>query len=67
MSTDTSSDERLTWTIAEAAQRLGIGRSVAYRAAHTGELPAVRIGGRLLVPRSAVEAMLAGALRDDQH
>jgi transcriptional regulator of acetoin/glycerol metabolism len=33
------SEDRLTWTITEAAQLLGISRATAYEAAHRGELP----------------------------
>lgn len=52
--------ERRTLTVEEAARYLGIGRSAAYAAARSGELPTVRIGRRLLVPRHALERMLAG-------
>jgi predicted DNA-binding transcriptional regulator AlpA len=33
------SEDRLTWTITEAAQLLGVSRATAYEAAHRGELP----------------------------
>ena len=48
--------ERQTYTIEEAAQILGICRTVAYR---EGVLPTVRIAGRRLVPRQALQRMLA--------
>ena len=51
-------DKRLTFTIAEAALRLGIGRNQAYKAAHDGSLPTIRFGTRLLVPRAALERLL---------
>lgn len=41
---------RPTLTIEEAGEVLGIGRSLAYEASRTGELPTFRIGGRILVP-----------------
>ena len=47
---------RQTFTIEEAAKILGICRAVAYR---KGVLPTVRIAGRRLVPRKALERMLA--------
>ena len=37
--------DRLTWSITEVAQVLGISRASAYEAAHRGELP-VRVIGR---------------------
>lgn len=52
------SDNRLTWTITEAAQLLGISRATAYEAAHRGELPVRLIGRRMLVPRVALLRML---------
>jgi hypothetical protein len=48
--------ERQTYTIEEAAQILGICRAVAYR---KGVLPTVQIAGRRLVPKLALERMLA--------
>jgi excisionase family DNA binding protein len=50
--------ERLTMTVEEAARLLGISRNSAFRAVRSGELPAIRIGRRLLVPRSHVTALL---------
>ena len=50
--------ERLTLTVEEAAQLLGIGRGLAYEMARSGKLPVVRFGRRLLVPRGALERML---------
>ena len=49
--------ERQTYTIEEAAKILGICRAVAYR---KGVLPTVQIAGRRLVPRHALERLLAG-------
>lgn len=58
----TSQDsERLTVTVEEAAELLGIGRNSAYAAVDRGELPSVRIGRRLLIPRAALERMLREA------
>ncbi|MER8431394.1 helix-turn-helix domain-containing protein [Mesorhizobium caraganae] len=51
---------RGTITIIEAARRLGIGRNQAYEAAHRGEIPSIKIGKRLLVPKAALEKMLSG-------
>lgn len=55
------SQQKDTYNIDEVAKRLGIGRNQAYKAARSGEIPALRIGGRWLVPRVALERMLAGA------
>ncbi|WP_104177656.1 helix-turn-helix domain-containing protein [Cryobacterium sp. Y50] len=51
---------RPTLTVAEAAQVLGIGRNTAYIAVHTGDLPSLRIGGRVLIPTARLFALLEG-------
>jgi len=55
---DIQDDARLTYTLTEAASRLGISRALAYEAAHRGELPVCRIGRRMLVPRVALLRLL---------
>jgi excisionase family DNA binding protein len=48
-------------TVPEAAAYLGIGRTAAYEAIRRGQLPALRIGRKLRVSRTAVErALLEG-------
>jgi excisionase family DNA binding protein len=55
-----SDKDKLTYEITEAAQLLGVGRNQAYEAAHRGELPVIRIGKRYLIPKAALDRMLAG-------
>jgi excisionase family DNA binding protein len=50
--------DKLTLTVEEAAKLLGIGRNLCYDRVKTGEIPAIKIGRRLLVPRSALEKLL---------
>jgi len=47
-------------TVAEAAKLLRLARNTCYAAVKRGEIPSVRIGSRLLVPRDALERMLRG-------
>ena len=54
----TPKDERQTVTVPEAARRLGIGRNSGYDAVKAGELPVIRIGKRLLVPKAALDRLL---------
>ena len=57
-----SAKQRLTVNVAEAANMLGIGRSLAYEMARDGRLPTVKLGARrYVVPRLALERMLANA------
>jgi excisionase family DNA binding protein len=50
--------ERLTFTVAEAAGLLGISSDLAYELIARRELPALRLGRRIVVPRLALEAIL---------
>jgi len=52
--------KRETLTVEEASIVLGIGRTAAYEAARRGQIPAIRIGRRLVVPRAALGKMLSG-------
>ena len=52
--------DRQTLTIAEIAAILGIHKNTAYRAAKRGEIPTIRVGGRLLVPKAVLIRILAG-------
>ena len=56
--------ERLTLTVDEVAIALGISRSSAYECARRGEIPTVRLGRRLVVPRRAVLALLGEDMTD---
>lgn len=47
-----------TLSVEHAGQVLGISRWAAYQAAKTGDLPTLRIGGRILVPTARLLAML---------
>lgn len=49
-----------TLTVPEAAERLGISRNAGYEAVKRGELPSIKIGKLILIPRAAFERMLAG-------
>lgn len=53
---------KLTWTIREAADQLGISRNLAYELARRGELPgAIRLGQkRIVVSRVQLENLLQG-------
>ena len=49
---------RSTYQVEEAARILGIGRSAAYEAVRRGDIPSIRIGRRVLVPRAALDRLL---------
>ena len=52
--------DKQTLTVTEVARCLGIGRNSAYEAIARGEIPVIRVGKRLLVPKAALEKMLSG-------
>ena len=54
-------DQRLTLTIPEACQALGIGETMLRQMIRVERLPILRIGRRVLIPRQAIEALVAGA------
>jgi excisionase family DNA binding protein len=51
---------RLTYDVEEAGRLLGLGRNASYEAAKNGQIPTLRIGRRLLVPKAALDRILAG-------
>lgn len=53
--------EKLTYNVAEAAIRLGVSEPSLYQAIKKGEMPVIRIGHRVLVPKAALEKMLENA------
>ena len=51
-----------TISVVRAATLLGISRASAYNAVRKGELPAIRVGGRVLILRSGLERLLGGGM-----
>jgi excisionase family DNA binding protein len=50
--------DRLTVTVEEAARMLGVSRALGYELVRRGEIPSLRLGRRVVVPRKALEAMV---------
>jgi excisionase family DNA binding protein len=48
-----------TVSVEDAGRILGLSRGSAYAAARDGTLPTIRFGKRLLVPKAALERLLA--------
>lgn len=53
--------ERLTYSVEEAAEVLGISRAFAYECVNRGEIPHLRIGRRILIHKSALHKFVEGA------
>ena len=52
------------YDVAEVAQMFKMSRMTVYRAISTGELRAVRIRGRWLVPSAVIDALVSAATED---
>ena len=53
--------DKMALSVPEAAKLLGIGKNLAYEAVQRGEIPSIKVGSRLLIPRVALERLLAEA------
>ena len=51
---------KLVLSVEESATALGISRGLAYQLVRTGEIPTIRLGRRLVVPRARLAAVLEG-------
>jgi excisionase family DNA binding protein len=58
------SDSRLVLSVTEAAAALGISRAHAYELVARGELPSLRLGRRIVVPRRGLERLLDTSVDD---
>ncbi len=63
MAADNTAPKRIveTLTVREACAQIGISVNSGYAAIRRNELPAIKIGRRLVVPRRAFEQWLASA------
>jgi excisionase family DNA binding protein len=51
-------DKRLVFDVPEAGALLGLGRNASYEAAKNGDIPTIRIGRLLKVPKAAFDRLL---------
>lgn len=57
----TIEDTRLAVSPGEAAKRLYVSKAHVYRMVKSGEIKSARLGGRILIPVSELERVIAGA------
>ena len=57
---DTDADAPLTVTVEEASRLLGISRAHGYELVARGELPSIRLGRRIVIPRRALVSLARG-------
>lgn len=51
----------MAMSVREAARALGLGRETVYEMVRQNQIPNVKVGRRVIIPRPALEAWLAGA------
>lgn len=58
--TGDNSDKRLVYDVPEAGAMLGLARNASYDAAKRGDIPTMRIGKLLRVPKALFHKLLEG-------
>lgn len=62
LSVESAGADRRFFTVAEAAELLGLSEPTVYRAIRAGEFPAIKVRGRYVVPAKAIDEMEAAAI-----
>jgi excisionase family DNA binding protein len=52
------SEQREVYTVEQAGARLGLSKNSAYEAVKRGDIPSIKIGRRILIPKLAFDRML---------
>ena len=56
----TNEEDDLTWSIPFAGRKAGLAKNASYAAARRGEIPTIRFGKKLRVPKAKFLRMLSG-------
>lgn len=67
MKNNISADDRLVLTVEEARQQLGLSRGLMYQAVRIKQVPSIRVGKRILIPRHALYHLLEAKTGDTNH
>ena len=67
-----SEQARLVFSVQEISRLLGLSRASTYEAVRVGSLPSIKVGRRILIPKSALQELLdrhlvTGDTGDDTH
>lgn len=63
----TDAPDRAVYTVKEAAELLSLSRNAAYALVRAGTIPAVKLGGRWVVPKQRFHEWLNEAPVHDAH
>lgn len=50
--------DKIALNVTEAAEALGVSRPTVYQLCRRADFPAARVGGRVLIPKSKLQAWL---------
>ncbi len=59
--------EPLVYNVSEVAQLLGLSKTATWEAVWRGEVPSIRVGRRVLVPRQALQGFLDRVGGDERN
>ena len=54
----TGDSEKLVFTVEETRRQLGLSKGLMYEAVRSGQIPSIRVGRRILIPRAALQRLL---------
>jgi len=63
----TADNERQTYNVREAAEVLGVSKNSLYQAVLRKEVPSIRIGKRILIPKAQLERLLLNEVNNVQR
>lgn len=52
-------NEKKCLSVIEASRLLGLSRNSTYQGVHSGAIPHIRISGRILIPKVALDKLLS--------
>jgi excisionase family DNA binding protein len=62
-----STPARLTYTVQELSDLLGLGLGLTYAALQNGEIPARKVGSRWVISKAAIHAWLDATTYEDKE
>ena len=57
MRDDTRDGDRLTYEVGEAMAKISLGRNAFYKALNEGQIPSIKIGCKILIPRKKFDEL----------
>ena len=57
--------EKMVYSVIEVASLLGISKSLAYTLVKKGEIPSIKLGTRVVIPKVRFQAYLDGKLENN--